>query len=110
MGIACTRANAPTMSAACSVGSRRSASASKGAGRTRRETTNLEYALGEMNKLADESMGTSVACSLAAAPGKGQRDAKRFTSSSGVGLSMTSYDDAAFKRQQNLGAACTTSC
>ena len=84
-GIACTTASAPTMRPAWYIGSRRSASASAGAGNTSSETTNREYVLGEMNRLDAESIGTSLACSLEAALGSGQRDAKRCTNSSGVG-------------------------
>ena len=94
-GIAWTTARAPTMRPACSAGSSRSASASKGAGRTREETRNREYVLGEMKRLAAESFGTSLACSLAAASGKGQRVANRCTSSSGVILSIPNYRYAA---------------
>jgi hypothetical protein len=87
-GMACTTASAPTMSAACSIGRRRSESPSNGAGKTRRETTNREYVLGEMNRLAAESIGSSLAWSLPAALGTGQREARRCTSSSGVNLSI----------------------
>jgi hypothetical protein len=40
-----------------------------------------------MNSLAEESIGTSPPWSLAAADGRGQIEASRWTTCSGVGLS-----------------------